>query len=432
MLDLLFLIFTYFTEALIVFLYAKKIYEAKWNYSISFISLVVAYSLLLIIYHFIYNNDTFNLILTMIANVIILYFSFNSSFKSALFHGVTLVITQLISEFITIYLSAMALGISSRSFVNNHFETGVIISRIFYFSLTSLLAKMSIKETQSNNWGKWLTLSLLPISSMFSLLVLKAITDTMELTITQYAMSIISAAFLLIVNIIIYTVYEESEKNTQRLLELELENQRSKIDMQYIKLLENKNETMKIMAHDYKNHIATLTSLTDSDEVQEYIQSMLGEISQYEQTGKTKNKTLDVILSKYADICKSKDITFNTEIISDNLELLKSKDISTLFNNILDNAVEAAEKTKEKNITLEISAVLGSFHKITLKNSCETEPKTESRKLLTLKNDKEVHGIGMKSVNKTLKKYNGEMQWDYNEANKTFKTVILIPAEQCK
>ena len=41
----------------------------------------------------------------------------------------------------------------------------------------------------------------------------------------------------------------------QKLLELELTNQKNDIDMQYLNLIEKKNETMNVMAHDYKNHL---------------------------------------------------------------------------------------------------------------------------------------------------------------------------------
>lgn len=37
--------------------------------------------------------------------------------------------------------------------------------------------------------------------------------------------------------------------------------------MQYLQLLEKKNETMNIMAHNYKNHIVTIGNMSDSPEI---------------------------------------------------------------------------------------------------------------------------------------------------------------------
>ena len=136
--------------------------------------------------------------------------------------------------------------------------------------------------------------------------------------------------------------------------------------MQYLSLLERKNEQMQIMAHDYKNNVLTIAEMTDSLEIKKYVNSMVGEIKKYNQIAKTKNKLLDVILNKYTDICRSKHLKFETDVMSDNLDFIDGYDISSLFNNILDNAVEAAEKSNNKFISLNISTSLNSYHKITI------------------------------------------------------------------
>ena len=157
---------------------------------------------------------------------------------------------------------------------------------------------------------------------------------------------------------------------------------------------------------------------------------MVGEIKKYNQIAKTKNKLLDVILSKYTDICRDKNIIFCTDIMTDNLSFINSYDISSLFNNILDNAVEAAEKSTAKYIRLEITNSLNSYHKIIVTNSCDIEPKSEKGKLITTKDSKEIHGFGTKSINNTVNKYDGEMNWEYNDKAKEFKLIILIPIVQ--
>lgn len=42
--------------------------------------------------------------------------------------------------------------------------------------------------------------------------------------------------------------------------------------MQYLQLLEKKNETMNIMAHNYKNHIVTIGNMSDSPEIKKIYQ----------------------------------------------------------------------------------------------------------------------------------------------------------------
>lgn len=80
-----------------------------------------------------------------------------------------------------------------------------------------------------------------------------------------------------------------------------------------------------------------------------------------------------------------------------------------------------------KNIRLEITNSLNSYHKIIAINSCDVEPHAEHGKLLTSKKNKDTHGFGTKSIKRIVQKYNGEMQWEYDNDQKQFKLVILFP-----
>ncbi|MCM1284715.1 MAG: GHKL domain-containing protein [Acetobacter sp.] len=427
---LIFLIFTYFAEALIVYSYAKSVYEEKRNSIITFGVIFLSYVALLVIFKFLFKNEIFNIFSIIIVNILNIKFLFNSSFKSAVFHGSALGICQLLSEFFTAYISAMILNISTQESVNTHFELGAISSMMLYFLISRLLSRFSVKENNSHSWGKWFSLSLLPIGSLLVLISFRVITNSIILTSSENTFLIVAVSFLLIINIIVYLIYEQAEKSNQKLVELELINQKNDIDMQYLNLLEKKNETMNVMAHDYKNHIMTISNMSDSPEIKDYINNMIGEITKYNQIGKTQNRLLDVILSKYRDICKENGIKFETDIMSDNLKFISNYDLSAMLNNILDNAVEAAVKSAVKLIHIEIANSLSSYHKITIINSCDNEPKSNKDKLITTKRDKNTHGFGTKSIRKIVNKYDGELRWEFDNSSRQFKLVILFPNEQ--
>lgn len=428
--SLLTLFFTYFSEALIVFFYCQSIYSPKKGKAFSFATVFASYIVLMLIFKYINNDEIINILLTLTTNILLIYFIFNSSFKSAAFQGMTLAALQYITELITASAMAGTLNKSSTESVAQYFAIGSIISKMLYFLLSRLLVKMSLKEKRSKSWGRWALLAVLPISSVFVLLVIRILTADHVLPTFENLMNVFATFFLLIANIIVYMIYEKSEQSNQKLVELELTNQRNRIDLKYMTLLEKKNEDMKIMTHDYKKHIMTIEAMADNPEISEYLQSMLSEINHYNQIGKSKNKILDVIIGKYVDICIDKNINFVTEIMSDNLSSMNSKDISSLFNNVMDNAVESACESKARNIFLNISSVLGSFHRITVSNSCDAPPKVVNEKLITKKHNKETHGFGTKSITKTVKKYYGEVEWQYDEIAKEFKLIIIIPFEQ--
>ncbi|MBQ9516952.1 MAG: GHKL domain-containing protein [Eubacterium sp.] len=430
MVDFLFLVFTYVSEALIVFLYAKALYNEKLKNSYTLLITVGTYLLLMLIYKFIINNEFVNMFIILSANFLLLYFLYHSSLKSVLFHSIVLLVLQLASEFLTAYIIALVLNITSQEVITEHFESGVVISRIIYLLLTSIVAKLSTRETRSNTWGKWYALSLLPISSVIIIAVFKAITDGLQLNHAQNIVSIFSISFVLIVNIIVYWIYEQAEKNSQKLIELELTSQKNEIDLQYLNLLEKKNEDMQIMAHDYKNHIQAIQSMDNISDIHKYLSELKGEVVNLSKIAQTKNSILDVILSKYSDICKEKSIDFRINTITDNFEFMAINDTSALFNNLLDNAVEAAEPSNEKYIDLQISNALGSYHKIVLINSSDKSPNSDRGKLITSKKNKQLHGFGTKSIERIIDKYKGELQWNYYHDKKEFEIVIVIPINQ--
>lgn len=422
-----FLIFIYFIESFIVYSYTKFLYKSKVHNVFTFCIVSFLYLLLLLIFKFIYSNAILNTILIIAVNISIIYFMYKSSLKSAIFHGFALGITQFMAEIFISYVTALILNTTSEESVASHFELGTIASMILYFLLSRLLLRFSIKENNSHSWGKWFSLSLLPIGSIFVTIVLKIITDSIMLKTYQYILVITSISFLLLINIIVYYIYEKAEENNQKLIELEIVNQKNDIDMQYLNLIEKKNETMNVMAHDYKNHMIAISNMSNQIEIKNYIDNMLGEITKYNQIGKTKNRLLDVILSKYIDICNDKGIKFETCIMTDNLSFINDFDLSTLFNNILDNAVEAASKSTVKFVHLEIANSLNSYHKTTVINNCDTAPQSIKDNLITTKKNKVAHGFGAKSIQRIVKKYNGELQWEYDKEEKQFKLIILFP-----
>lgn len=423
-------LFIYFIEALIVYSYSKSIYKPKYNNIKTFSIILATYYICLFLFRYVTNFEILNILSIFVINILLFYFLNYTSFKSALFHGLILGTTQFISEFFGIYIIAMLTKTSAQESLPAHLLIEAIFSYTLYFFLSRLLVLFSTREKNLHTRSKWVSLSILPVASMLVLLALRVITVDVILDSYENIFAMVSCALLLLTNILIFIIYDRAEQNSQKLIELEMINQKNNIDLSYLSLLEKKNEQLQILSHDYKNNLLTIDSMSNSKDIKEYINNMIGEISTYNRICKTSNKILDLILCKYIDICADKKITFDIDIISDNLDLLNGNDVSSLFNNLLDNAVEAAEKSQDKTISLQISTSISSYHKITIINSCDTPPNSMNGKLITTKRNQKVHGFGTKSINQTISKYNGEMHFEFDNANKLFKMIILIPIEQ--
>ena len=126
-------------------------------------------------------------------------------------------------------------------------------------------------------------------------------------------------------------------------------------------------------------------------------------------------------------LCESKSIRFSVDVKTANLTYIEDSDLSTLMNNLLDNAVEAAEQSDKGFIQVHIFSKSNIHDGLVIKNSCFIPPETKNGELKTTKRNKKMHGIGTKSIRKTLKKYDAVYGWKYDENLKVFETDIAFP-----
>ncbi len=141
--------------------------------------------------------------------------------------------------------------------------------------------------------------------------------------------------------------------------------------------------------------------------------------------GNTKNKILDLTINKYQYICEDKNINFNVSIKTANLSHIETSDLTTLLGNLLDNAVDAAKRSKNRKIDFSLNKV-NEFEVLTCVNSCDESPNAIGNYLQTTKQDSGFHGLGINSIKRIVKKYHGNFEWSYNENDKEFTVYIAF------
>lgn len=102
-------------------------------------------------------------------------------------------------------------------------------------------------------------------------------------------------------------------------------------------------------------------------------------------------------------------------------------DISSLFGNALDNAIESTGKIadpEKRLIHLAVSRQKG-FLCIRIENCYEGDLQFADGKLQTTKQDTRYHGFGLKSIQATAEKYGGTAQ--IKAADGWFELQVLIP-----
>ena len=180
--------------------------------------------------------------------------------------------------------------------------------------------------------------------------------------------------------------------------------------------------------HDLKHQINLLKTQAYVGKSTSYLEKMEHEIRVYETQNKTGNQILDAVLTNKAMICQNKEIELKFIVDGEALSFMEDMDVSALFGNMLDNAIESTEKQQEKQKRLIWLYVTKEkqFVRIRTENYCDEKIRFKNGMPVTTKKDRRLHGYGMKSIKSTVEKYHGSVV--AAQENNWFELKILLPA----
>lgn len=210
---------------------------------------------------------------------------------------------------------------------------------------------------------------------------------------------------------------------------LGVEQLQNMLNMQYnnYEMMEKSISAVNQKYHDLKYQIAVLKTGIHTEKSLDYLDKMEQEIKVYEAQNKTGNKIIDTILTGKAIYCQNNWIELTCVADGTAVDFIDDMDLSTLFGNMLDNAIESVSKIDEKEkrlIHLVVTKQKG-FLRIKVENCYHEEPVFENGLPATTKEDKRFHGFGLKSIQSTVKKYGGSVT--INAKDGWFELRILIP-----
>ncbi len=197
----------------------------------------------------------------------------------------------------------------------------------------------------------------------------------------------------------------------------------------YYRQIEQKNLEIRQLSHDISNHLATIRSLAENIEessVYKYVNELM---TAYEHTSSSfcANRIADAVLMHEMQDAQEKGVKL---IISAQIPqefFINSVDLVSLISNIIDNAVEASEKSDEKSVTFNAYCDKHSFN-IICNNTFSGNIKKSGAKILTTKQNADNHGLGIEIIKKVVQKYNGKYSADYSE--KEYNVVVYLPCSQ--
>ncbi|MDO5424659.1 MAG: GHKL domain-containing protein [Eubacteriales bacterium] len=262
-----------------------------------------------------------------------------------------------------------------------------------------------------------LGIAILPAASVFFLF---SITYISTVYVQLYGMWLViaNAAVILLVNVFFFYLVNDLFRANRIQQEMELFQAQNEIQYQYYTGLEKKYRESRKLIHDMKNHLQAVENLYKEQEPQAgetYVKDLYHMLNAMGEKYYSANKMLNIILNDKLDQARSLGIDVRAEVGDADFDDLRDLDITAVFANLLDNAIEAAKETDAPFLYLKINEVR-DFRVVSIRNS-----RTEAQEA-----PRAGHmGLGLENVRKTLEQYHGTMQIEKKETE--YQVSLMLP-----
>lgn len=224
-----------------------------------------------------------------------------------------------------------------------------------------------------------------------------------------------------------YVVMCQKEKNKFEILEM-----RNKV------LCENYNSLHEIYMsnsksyHDLNNHLNVLYQLLEegkNSEAQAYIEEISKPILQLSKTVWTGIDVVDVVLNSKLQKMQELGIASDINVEFPQHSNILPNDLCTILANLLDNAIEAVEHLEtDRDISITIRRVNYLLF-IRVINPCSSVQQLAAIPATT-KENKSLHGWGLKNVCDAVDKYNGTVKFNNDNGKFTANVMLSFDKEE--
>ena len=210
---------------------------------------------------------------------------------------------------------------------------------------------------------------------------------------------------------LLYFIKAADEKKAYDMKVRALE-QQAKLQYDYYLQQDQKyNQTLRIL-HDVNRHIQSIKELCASgntEETKKYAEQIGGILKPLIPARYTGNAILDILLSEKVRQVEDRGIGFTVNLGGICFDFMEAIDITTIFGNLLDNALEACEAVQgkpDKRIVLTAER-FQEIVSVTVENDCNP---VRWRAGMPVSEKGENRGIGLLNVRKSINKYDGDLK----------------------
>lgn len=341
--------------------------------------------------------------------VIVKIYYKNSIFKSILITAVFMCVVT-VADIITSVIITYLINCSYDEQLANITLIGSYISDFIVLSLMIPMCVLSKRKYRSLPILYCIYLIMCPICSCFIILIVDVLLQKAAVDNPYYV--VIPALAVFYINAAMFNVFETYTYK----LELNEIRQKEKLNWENYQILSDSEETIRLLRHDMKNHLGVISSYINNgaaDDAARYIDTINGEIDSKGKAIYTQNQTIDAIINMKHNYASRNCISYFVKTDIQNEIKILSVDLCTVLGNAIDNAIEASMQSEQKFVSISItddeSRVL-----FVITNSTKKQGEANNW-FRTTKDDVKNHGLGIKNMKKTLKKYDGILDFNYTD-----------------
>ena len=419
-------------EAVVAWIYCERLFIKRKSFAFQLLSFVLGYALLLAISRL--GNTTLNSVSFGIVNFILIEFNYQAKFRTSILHAAVLCFVMLIAEVIV----SLVINFYGYDFSEYTHNVSIMIvlgvwSKLLYLVLAIIGARIFSPRKYASEEPRFMVLfCVLPVvSALLAALIIyvgmhSAVDKTVGLMMT------INVSALLLINVLFLSIYNHIQKMNAEHLNMQLSIQKEKADTFYYQALQEQADSQRILIHDIKNHLRTIEALAQqqkTEEISQYIHQLDASILSVPKAKVCSEPTLNMLLLRFMQECQRQGVEFQCDVRDNCLAFMDASSITTLFGNLLSNALEAAAISRECHVELAVkksedqAAVV-----IAVVNSCDAPPMQDADgRYISQKRESGIHGFGLKSVQRMVRKYNGLSTMQYSAERQQFHHIIRFP-----
>lgn len=236
----------------------------------------------------------------------------------------------------------------------------------------------------------------------------------------------IEAIILLGINVIVFYIYDSLQKAMNEKHRIDVLEEQNKSYENQLKLYQESVQKDRILRHDLKNHMFKIRDYAYNgkiDELRKYTEATIEAMDIQSVMSNTGNQEIDSILNYKCQKLRQMGAELHFDLNIPNEIKVENFDLTKLLGNLLDNVSDAIEKAQEKIVYIKIHYEKGVLS-VCIRNTFNGQISVENGELQTIKENSEKHGFGFKSVKEVIEKYDGQIEYNYD--NNVFSVFIII------